>query len=49
MDLQNNAVSSAPKAPKSSVIFGFSKMFKFSFKQNLICLLLSVEIGRAHV
>lgn len=44
MDLQNNAVSSAPKVPKSSVIFGFSKMFKFSFKQNLICLLLSVVV-----
>ena len=44
MDLQNNAVSSAPKAQKSSVIFGFSKMFKFSFKQNLICLLLSVVV-----
>ncbi len=44
MDLQNNAVSSAPKAKKSSVIFGFSKMFKFSFKQNLICLLLSVVV-----
>ena len=45
MDLQNNAVSSAPKAPKSSVIFGFSKMFKFSFKQNLICLLLTVVLS----
>lgn len=44
MDLQNNAVSSTPKAKKSSVIFGFSKMFKFSFKQNLICLLLSVVV-----
>lgn len=44
MDLRNNAVSSAPKAQKSSVIFGFSKMFKFSFKQNLICLLLSVVV-----
>lgn len=44
MDLQNNAVSSAPKAKKSSVLFGFSKMFKFSFKQNLICLLLSVVV-----
>lgn len=44
MDLQNNAVSSAPKAQKSSVLFGFSKMFKFSFKQNLICLLLSVVV-----
>ena len=44
MDLQNNAVSSVPKAKKSSVIFGFSKMFKFSFKQNLICLLLSVVV-----
>lgn len=44
MDLQNNAVSSDPKAKKSSVIFGFSKMFKFSFKQNLICLLLSVVV-----
>lgn len=45
MDLQNNAVSSAPKAQKSSVIFGFSKMFKFSFKQNLICLLLTVVLS----
>lgn len=44
MDLQNNAVSSAPKAKKSSVLFGFSKMFKFSFKRNLICLLLSVVV-----
>lgn len=44
MDLQNNAVSSAPKAKKSSVLFGFSRMFKFSFKQNLICLLLSVVV-----
>lgn len=44
MGLQNNAVSSTPKAKKSSVLFGFSRMFKFSFKQNLICLLLSVVV-----
>lgn len=44
MDLQNNAVAPNLKAKKSPVIFGFSKMFKFSFKQNLICLLLSVVV-----